>query len=872
MSFDWKTDEPDWDETDSPAEEPRRRERVLASPRPVRLPRQARLPWRDRRGLVFAGLALLLLAGLAAVLYRQLDRRADAAVERIRSDVLASQQIITQAAREQDRELFVGFLSGRDDDWAASEESLVDAGGYLGRTSFAWTWQPEAVLPAAVTVSNDLLSADLEVPHRYVIEAGGGLTETITLTQTAVFRPATDRWLLSPPDEEYWGEMATAEGRYLRLSYPERDAGLAGELAPALDATLVRLCTQVEDLECPEDLRVNLTLSTDPMTLAPRPAEWQQAGLDLVMPTPTLLGRPADVASERALFRAYAVQVVRNVVTASLGLAVAPPDLYYGVLLAALLRELDLAPWPAASSDFARLAREPEAAEALQAYWQAGTQPPPAAVWPAYVLVDYLTQELGSPVIPMMADLSGPVPLGFSDWLDRASGGRFTTAAGFERELVRFAYAESAASGPPFPLPAQALQLACSSGQDVPPVMVRHDVGAGTTERVKTLGKATRPMLVALPDDTGVVIAERGEPFASRPPTLWRDGMESELTFSAVSTGAPVVPVGENTAGGEMLFLLDVANSTPIYGLLQPRTCAGPACDLHPVLGDVVWSPDGMRTLLSVAGASPLAADRRVPLLFLADGLGNGGRTLERGLSPFWVDARTFGYVSEYTSGDGQRVFVRQVDTPAASAGLAPAVTSSQPELGAAPAGDVVLTSADLQDVAATSMASGPYIDRFLPVPGDPSRFFVATAEPLISGSAGGVLLFDLETGEASRRFEMKDEPALFQRSYKFSPDGRFLLIVSLRDEDRADGTRVWNAYLHDVEANTTRTFTLEADPAWPGQYLADWSADGHWLSLLTNGYVRLVALGVDYEQPVILPELACTAAVWVDQRSVPGG
>jgi Tol biopolymer transport system component len=185
--------------------------------------------------------------------------------------------------------------------------------------------------------------------------------------------------------------------------------------------------------------------------------------------------------------------------------------------------------------------------------------------------------------------------------------------------------------------------------------------------------------------------------------------------------------------------------------------------------------------------------------------------------------------------------------------------------LDEAAADEIILSSTDLPLGNSLRATSAVFIDRVLPHPNASSRYIVATAEPLVPASTSQVYLFDSETGELMPRFEIGDEPSLYQRHYAYSPDGRYLLVVSLDFETRADGGLVWNAYLHDLESNITRTFALEADPRWPGQYLVDWSADGRWLSLLTNGYVRLVSLDTGWEQPLIVPDAVCSSAVWVN-------
>jgi hypothetical protein len=61
-----------------------------------------------------------------------------------------------------------------------------------------------------------------------------------------------------------------------------------------------------------------------------------------------------------------------------------------------------------------------------------------------------------------------------------------------------------------------------------------------------------------------------------------------------------------------------------------------------------------------------------------------------------------------------------------------------------------------------------------------------------------------------------------------------------------------------------TQRYPLRAGEAWPAHWLSDWSADGRWLALATDGTIRLIAPQEAYSRSIILPDLACSAAVWV--------
>lgn len=848
MSFDWKTDDAKWDDDDEPLpsaparKSPAARVPTSATPIPFRrLSRRARLA-------VFGLLALALLAGLGAALYRQLDRRAEAAIEGVKTQVLASQAIIERAAVSADRELLTPFLSGRDDGWATAQERLVSEGLYLERPALGLDWQGPAGEPA-VEVAPDLRSAVLTVPQAYVIEAGNGLTETVTLQQTAVFRPAADRWLLAPPDDGFWGESRLQNGRYLSFTYPARDAALVERLAGELDAKMAQLCERVAEANCPDGPLLQVDFSTDPSSLIQN--ELLPPAYQLALPAPTLAGLPADEIAYRALYRAFAARVVATVTPNLVGWSCCVHTVYFRALQEALLGQLDLRP-AVTPERYAELARDPSAFERLERLWADEAQPDPSGE--VEVLVDFLARAVGKvPVMAMMRELTHTADLGFDAWLARATDRRYQTPGELERALLGYALSQAGPPAPLAPPPEQDLALICRPSGGAKPALYRYDVAAGQAEVVRNLGTAEAPALVALPDDSGVIIAERADRFTGRDTTIYRDGLETRLDFNGVASGdSPLVPVAEDA--GKILFYLDSNTSVTLYGLLVPELCQGQAsCNVTAAGGNLTWSPDGTNAILAVGGPDPLSADRRTPLLFLTDTMGESGKLLEKGASPFWIDDQTYGYVTDYAAGEGQSVVIRRAD-PA----------TGELSDGESTRDEVILRSGDL--VPFVPNTGGPvFIDRVLPDPADPERLFVVISQPMDTATFSRVMLLDMRRQEVSPRFGLTPEPALTQRGYGVSPDRRWLVITSLSDEVRADGSLVWNVLLHDMQANTTQLIPIEADPTWPGPYLIDWVSDGRWLSVLTNGYVLLVNPGARFQTPVIIPDAACTSAAWVD-------
>ena len=135
MSFDWQTDDHEWDERETrrsgrrPADLPPLNEALFGGPETTAPPSPVAAP-RRRRLLSLAAVGVLVVA-LAALLYWQLQRSAAKAETRLTTEVAASHTAILAAARTGDGELFVSFLSGRDRDWAEAQQWLAHHGDFL---------------------------------------------------------------------------------------------------------------------------------------------------------------------------------------------------------------------------------------------------------------------------------------------------------------------------------------------------------------------------------------------------------------------------------------------------------------------------------------------------------------------------------------------------------------------------------------------------------------------------------------------------------------------------------------------------------------------------------------------------------------------
>lgn len=441
MSFDWQTEDHNWDEGAPPRRGANRWTIDLPAaapppaPEPAETPAPARPRHRLRYLLAVGGLVLALLA----VLYWQLERRSTLTQTRITAEVTATQETILEAAQRADGELFVSFLSGRDSDWAKSQEQLVRDGGFLDRAAFALRWTPTAPVSPTITLAPDLRAAELTLPQAYVIDVGNGLTETVSLQQTAVFRQGPDRWLYAPPDDAFWGEDLATGNRYVRVRYPARDADVVEPLARDLDAALAELCRAAGDA-CAGNVFIDLTLSTDPAALAVYrvPEDIWVGGDAVVLPTPTLFGRPSDDAGRRALSRAYTARVVAAAAANLSSWQCCHDRLFYGALLDALLYRLGLAAWPVGAVEYRQLAGRPEQLRAVESLWRADAATAEER-WAVYTLVDFLVARGDVSIVAMQWQLAHNEDETYWDWLSHVTNGAYGTQEDFERDLLRYA-------------------------------------------------------------------------------------------------------------------------------------------------------------------------------------------------------------------------------------------------------------------------------------------------------------------------------------------------------------------------------------------------------------------------------------------------
>lgn len=427
----WQTeDDPDWQD------EP---ERPSQPPRPQR-----------RRTLIFTMLVVgLLLGGTAVVVARQLNQRVDDVNDLLIADIGASHATIEQAARSADTDLFVTLLSGRSVPWAEAQAQLVTHGRYQTPTDFGLTRLDDSVEPV-IDLAPDLLSAVVTTTRPYAIQVGNGLTDTVRLVETAVYRPGPNRWLLSPPDSDFWGPDQQASTRYLTLSYPERDAVHAQRMLLDLDTRLAGLCANEPDLTCPPDLHLYVTLSTDPASLenGSTAAVLTRATADLILPTPTLIGLPVDAAAARALTRGYAAPVVTAALQQALGYSCCTRGQMFQAVADYYLAEQQLRPWPVTAATFDNSIATNMTVATMRAYWPEDNVADFQAIWPVYAVMDFV---LGRDARPSTLYLLQEVAAAASweGWLTTAMGGAYSPIGRIEQDWLLYLYENDTSDDPP---------------------------------------------------------------------------------------------------------------------------------------------------------------------------------------------------------------------------------------------------------------------------------------------------------------------------------------------------------------------------------------------------------------------------------------
>jgi hypothetical protein len=822
------------------------------------------------------------LIAVVVLIYRQVDRQLTEGKERIEAEVMASYEVVQRASEKGDIELMTGFLSGRDESWAAAQKELVGHGGLMARPTLGTlVAESTEVINPTLMINSNLQSAEIATPVEYILEDSNGLTETITLLQVSVFRPGPDRWLLSPPDEDFWGSTETVDSRYLNVSYPSRDAELAARLAADLDALLAEWCAALAD-ECP---KLDITLSTNPASLPDfaDAVKHLSGGDPVALPAPSLFGEPLDEAGYFAVYRAYATRVVNAANAHYAGWTCCDHALFYTELQEAQLHELGLRSWPELPESFERLIDDPELAAGI---WQSRTVAPRhSAAWPIHALVEFLVRsESRTPIPKMQRSLLSDPGLTYRDWLSLATDGRYATYSELERDFMSYAAERRMAANPPTDLPQQNLQLVCRTGASARPALFRYDLSEEDLVLVREFASTRAPAIVSLPSRDGVAVAGLNvDDQTLLPALILRGETEQPIEINTVEV-ADFVPLPPQAGQQSLIFYQDTLSRTHLYSIVPLANCSGlETCSSRVLLGQPEFSPDNQRSIVTIGGPVVFPSVQFQPVLYLGDGHGRILKLIGPGSSPFWLDEETFGYVVAQEDRSGQGVAVHDIlagneafqddeilivaQNVVTGGTRGVAANQTQTDLAISEP-EVLFTTADLDAIPFLDPDTGMTIDRVLPSPNKAELYFF-TSQPRLMGGTKLLAVYDLDEDRVRPRFYFGPESPEHRRVHDISPAGNWLLLGTRLPTGSEEPGETWLFYLHNIDEpalGLTLYYPVTTDSEWPEQQLFDWSADGRWLAVVTHGYIRLIAPDAEYNLPLAFEDLACSAAVWINE------
>ncbi len=283
--------------------------------------------WKEWRLFFLVPFAIMLI-GAATGVYLFIGQRTDRVQERFADEVIRGHNLLLQAVEENDDELFLELLSSRKISWRSLQEELLRRQLILGRTSFGLLKAPgrradHISLDESVKLGADLKTAEVVEQVNYSIATGENLSQIVPLEMIFHYQREGASWkYIPPPDEDaFWGKWSRIEMENITIVVPQRDEDLGQLFSRDLDSLIHELCTQPE-IECPPDFHLRLQLDRQPRSLLRLAEDYKGDELtlgsgqySLVLPTPTLVGRPIDEIDNEVLYKSYAGWVAAVIIT-----------------------------------------------------------------------------------------------------------------------------------------------------------------------------------------------------------------------------------------------------------------------------------------------------------------------------------------------------------------------------------------------------------------------------------------------------------------------------------------------------------------------------------------------------------------------------
>lgn len=244
-------------------------------------------------------------------------QRIHAREEVVRDDIRASYLVWYRAVQNGDRELFLNQISTQETAWRNAQEQLFDKGQLLSWPDLGLKQaSPEEAAPQieSIELSPDWQEAEMTVRYGYqAAHEPGQPIRYFRRLHTLRYQPAAERWLFAPPPPDFWGAQVNTGSALLSLTYPQRDEQLLSRLGQAWQQEIDRLCQEAgkSGESCLGSSGISLDFTTDTRQL---PSDQSFSPLFLqpryLLPTPSLVGLPADDAAFSALQEAYAGELL----------------------------------------------------------------------------------------------------------------------------------------------------------------------------------------------------------------------------------------------------------------------------------------------------------------------------------------------------------------------------------------------------------------------------------------------------------------------------------------------------------------------------------------------------------------------------------
>ena len=813
-------------------------------------------------------LVLLVVAG--GVVYWQVQQQVENATANVRADLLSTHNLINRAVANQDVNLLAPLLSGRDMVWTRQQEALMRDDALFGRTvmGLPLAAPPEPLRDGderliALELAPDLNSAELMFVEMYQIGE-----EAIPLQQTAVYRRGRERWLMSPPEDEFWGDWETIEIEDVTFVFPERDAELGERLAEQLVPNLVANCATLGELICPDLTELFVRFDSDLASLdaVANPEVLFASELRLDLPAPTLVGIPVDEAGFDALVRAYEAHIFTAVLSEALGYDCCHHGPFIQAITDYYLAEIGLKTWPVSKETYSEIANEVLTIERLFTNWSDGSFLTPWDEERNYVygFVDFMMNANPDKTpLEMLRILNEPT--GLQAGLAGLFDGRYGRGTLIQEAAVRdwwvYARANSldSVTERPLPLPSQDLQVVCSTSgfDDNSPDYGLYRYNPESEVWQEELAQSGLLFFNPLPDDSGVILQRIDFEENDWQASLW----ESNTSRPLVDSSEPfVLSLGQTDPDSESLvvFIGENGSDTLTAQLVDLENCDESGCSILASNNVPVWSPDGEKTLLSPSNVfedSVFKIGNRVSLfnttgeivpypISLGDKHGQStdieNALIESGNAPFWLTDDMFGFIT--------------LDDDSTN-----------------PTQDLVIGKTN--DAVVRSLISTTNLLHAIPEENRPVRLVMryAIANPVdptmlavmaTNRNEGFLFIVNQESGEVELRLEMSVQS---EHAFGFSPDGRFIVLSGNLEGD-ANHMGIFNAlFIHNIEANETEIVETGLDSFSPA-FTFDWSIEDEWMAYVYgNGFIWLYAPEYDYRELIVHDFGSCTSLAWVN-------